>query len=376
MKSALIDLTGAEFPLFAFSHCRDVVVAVSRAGGFGVLGAATFSPEQLEQELRWIESHVDGKPFGVDLLIPENFEFTSDLTGQQLADMVPHPHIDFTQKLLERHGVPATPEELVLRETPTWTPGAAEALLKVAFHFPIRLLVNALGIVPPLMLEMGRKHGIPIGALVGSKQHAVRQVEAGVDLLVAQGGEAGGHCGEVSTLVLVPEVVRAIKAVREVPVLAAGGIVTGEQMAACVALGAQGAWTGTVWLSTAESDLSQVLRDKIVGADSRDTVRSKARTGKYSRQLHTPWHDAWDGPDSPGTLPMPLMGMLSEPALAKAVRQGEQGGAGARELATYFVGQGVGLIDQPRTAGAIVQQFKEEYISAAQILSETISIDS
>jgi NAD(P)H-dependent flavin oxidoreductase YrpB (nitropropane dioxygenase family) len=222
------------------------------------------------------------------------------------------------------------------------------------------------------MLALGREKGVPVAALVGAKEHALRQISAGVDILVAQGSEAGGHCGEVSTLVLVPEVIAAIKPVREVPVLAAGGIVTGQQMAGCMAMGAQGVWTGSVWLATVESETSEVFREKMVEATSRDTIRSKARTGKPSRQLRSAWHDAWEGPDSPGALPMPLMGMISEPAFRSITREAERGNPQARALTSYFVGQGVGLINEIRSAGAVVQQLKEEFAAALEDLIASI----
>ena len=367
MNNAVCRLTGCEFPLFAFSHCRDVVAAVSRAGGFGVLGATRFSPEQLEEELAWIDAHVDGAPYGVDVLVPE----TVDPRVAGLADSAaraaaidPH-HREFADDLLARYGIAAAAER------PNWsrrmgiTPENGLALMDVAFRHPIRLIANALGIAPPEMIAEGKRRGIPVAALVGAKEHALRQAAAGVDIIVAQGGEAGGHCGEVSTLVLIPEVVRALgEAGYDTPVLAAGGIMTGAQMAAMMAAGAQGAWTGTVWLATPEAETSEIFRDKMIAARSRDTVRSKSRTGKPARQLRTAWHEAWDGVESPGTLPMPLMGMVSEPAFARIERAAAAGNAEARELVSYFVGQGVGLVEDGRPAKAVVQAFREEFVEA------------
>ena len=223
------------------------------------------------------------------------------------------------------------------------------------------------------MIDMGHQHGVPVAALVGAPEHAVRQVKAGVDIIVAQGGEAGGHCGEVSTIVLIPEVLRAIKPIRDVPVLAAGGIMTGRQMAACMAMGAAGAWTGSVWLATTESETSEIFRQKMIEARSRDTVRSKGRTGKPSRQLRSTWTDAWEGPGNPGALPMPLQSLISEPALHAADLAAERGNAKAREMVTYFVGQGVGLIDSVRSAGQVVQAFKEEFLEAVEHMNDLVS---
>lgn len=366
------NLVGVDFPLFAFSHCRDVVAAVTRAGGFGVLGGSSFTPESLEEELKWIDDHVDGKPYGVDILIPENQPIDANINVDELVAQLPSKHVDFAVELLRQHNMSANREDVVERLYLPTLPEAGEALMDVAFRHPIRLIANALGIAPPSMIERGRKHGVPVAALVGAKEHAIRQVNAGVDLLVAQGGEAGGHCGEVSTLVLVPEVIKAIKPIREVPVLAAGGIMTGAQMAGCMAMGAAGAWTGSIWLATTEAETSETFREKMVSATSRDTIRSKTRTGKPSRQLRSAWHDAWDSADSPGALPMPMMALISVPTFARIERAADAGHPGAKALSSYFVGQGVGLVDNIRSATAVVQEFKQDFADAIENLISSI----
>ena len=378
MTNALCARLGIEFPLFAFSHCRDVVAAVSKAGGFGVLGATAFNPEELEVELQWIDAHVDGKPYGIDVLIPENLSVKNekDLTSKKLAERIPQQHRDFVDQLLKSHGVDSAGEHARARSDdapPPFWPEEAMELLRVAFNHPIRMIVNALGVPPQEMIDMGRAHNVPVGALAGAKEHALRLAEAGCDVIVAQGGEAGGHCGEVSTIVLIPEVVRALKAAgHDVPVLAAGGIMTGAQMAACMAMGAAGAWTGSVWLATTESECSQIFREKMVAARSRDTVRSKGRTGKYSRQLVSAWTQAWEGPDSPGALPMPMQSLIAEPAIHKATKSAEGGNDQARELVTYFVGQGVGLVDNIVSARSVVQDFMSDYAEAVDRLNASV----
>ena len=373
MSNRRQQLTGAEFPLFAFSHCRDVVVAVSRAGGFGVLGGSSFTPKSLEEELRWIDAQVDGKPYGVDILIPENMAMPKGVTGGMLARSVPEKHVAFTQGVLAGAQVPAMREGLVSDRLPTISPEISKQLLEVCFRHPIGLIVNALGIAPPAMIERARAHGVPVGALVGAKEHAIRQAQAGVDVIVAQGTEAGGHCGEVATIVLIPEVVRALEAYGSPPVLAAGGIVTGAQMAGMMAMGAAGVWTGSVWLATTESETSEIFREKMVEARSRDTIRSTYRTGKPSRQLRSTWHDAWHGPESPGKLGMPQMGLLSQPAFNRIDSAAAAGNVQARDMVSYFVGQGVGLIDQIRSAAGVVQEFKEDYLAAVERLNGTLS---
>jgi NAD(P)H-dependent flavin oxidoreductase YrpB (nitropropane dioxygenase family) len=247
--------------------------------------------------------------------------------------------------------------------------GAAR-LLEVAFRHPIALIANALGVPPPLMLELGKRNNVPVAALVGTRDHALAQVRAGVDILVVAGGEAGGHCGEVATMVLVPEVAAAVEAVgANTPILAAGGIVTGRQMAAAMAMGAHGAWTGSVWLTTAEAETNPVVKEKMLAASSRDTVRSKSRTGKPSRQLRSPWTDAWEAEGAPKPLPMPLQSLVSEPALRKVDKLSEGGHEGAKHLATYWVGQGVGLMNEAMGAGQVVQEFKEDWIAACERLN-------
>jgi NAD(P)H-dependent flavin oxidoreductase YrpB (nitropropane dioxygenase family) len=372
-------MLGIDFPLVAFSHCRDVVAAVSKAGGFGVLGATAFTPEQLELELKWIDDHINGKPYGVDVLIPENLSIKNEkgVTYGALAQRVPQKHRDFVNDLLRKHGI--EPSQVIEGEQarPADAPISMQAenalrLIDISFRHPVKLIANALGVPPEQMIEMGHKHGVPVAALVGAPEHAVRQAKAGVDIIVAQGGEAGGHCGEVATIVLIPEVIRAIKPIRNIPVLAAGGIMTGRQMAACMAMGAAGAWTGSVWLATTESETSEVFREKMIEARSRDTVRSKCRTGKPSRQLRSAWTDAWEGPNSPGALPMPLQSLVSEPALATAQRFAERHDPRARELVTYFVGQGVGLVDSVKTCRTVVQEFMEDFAAAISDLNAAV----
>jgi NAD(P)H-dependent flavin oxidoreductase YrpB (nitropropane dioxygenase family) len=375
MKSPICDMLGIEFPLFAFSHCRDVVAAVSRAGGFGVLGATAHSPDTIELELKWIDDHIDGKPYGVDVLIPENMSTAGEqnVTWKSLEARVPAQHRDFTRNLLKKYDIELAAPPVADNQAQPFDPAWALEMLEVSFRHPIKLIANALGVPPKEMIEMGRQHGVPVAALVGAKEHALRQVAAGVDILVVQGTEAGGHCGEVSTMVLVPEVIKAIKPVRDVPVLAAGGIMTGRQMAACMAMGAAGAWTGSVWLATIESETSEIFREKMIAVSSRDAVRSKGRTGKPARQLRSVWTDAWDrGPDSPGALPMPLQSIISRDAFHAIDRAAAAGNPKARDLVSYFVGQGVGLIDSVKSAGSVVQEFKEDFLEAIERMNALV----
>ncbi len=379
MKTAICEMLGVDFPLVAFSHCRDVVAAVTRAGAFAVLGATAFTPDQLELELKWIDEHTDGKRYGVDVLIPENLLTKNEkgVTYGMLEERVPQKHRDFARDLMRKYGIEPSQSIEEVRRRPPDAPVSMQQenalkLLEVSFRHRIGLIANALGVPPQPMIEMGRKHGVPVAALVGAPEHAVRQAEAGVDIIVAQGGEAGGHTGQVATIVLVPEVIRAIKPIRNIPVLAAGGIMTGRQMAACIAMGAAGVWTGSVWLATNESETTQIFREKMIAARSRDTVRSRCRTGKPTRQLRSAFTDAWEGPDSPGALPMPLQSLVSEPTLAAAQLAAERGNQKARELVTYFVGQGVGLVDSVKSCRTVVQEFMEDFAEAISDLNAAV----
>jgi NAD(P)H-dependent flavin oxidoreductase YrpB (nitropropane dioxygenase family) len=380
VKSPICAMLGIEFPLFAFSHCRDVVVEVSKAGGMGVFGAVDVrSPEALDAELKWIDEHINGKPYGVDFIVPAKFEGKGEKVSQTAAAMsVPDDYKEFARSILRRYEI--DPSDLTderfargskigrnIREE------GAQGLLEVALSYPIRLIANALGPPPKYMLDRSKAAGVPVAALVGSAKHALNQVRVGVDILVAAGTEAGGHCGEIGTMVLVPDVIQAVRtAGSNVPVLAAGGIVTGRQMAAAVAMGADGVWTGSVWLTTPEAETSPVVKEKMLAASATDTIRSKSRTGKYCRQLRSDWTDAWEAEDAPKPLPMPLQSIISDTVMSKVLKLANGGHTGARKLASYFVGQGVGMMNSPRSTRETVREFMEDYLAAAEHLAESL----
>ncbi len=376
MKSAICDKLGIEFPLFAFSHCRDVVAAVTNAGGMGVLGATGHTPETLDIELNWIDEQVQGKPYGVDLLIPNKMESKdAPISAAELEARVPPEHRQYIDDLLAKNG---------LDTSDLWSQGVgddygnnlrvsgASEVMDTAFRHPIKLIVNALGVPPEAMFSRARANGALVGALTGAKEHAVKHAEAGVDILVVAGTEAGGHCGEVSTMVLVPEVLDTIASYPDMFALAAGGIATGRQMAACMAMGAAGVWTGSVWLTTAEAETTPTVKEKMLKAHSRNTVRSRSRTGKPTRQLQSAWTDAWSAPGAPDPLPMPLQGLLSRPAMEKIDKLAEGGHDGAKALATYYVGQAVGLMNAEQSARSVVYDFMQDYADAVERLSGTL----
>jgi NAD(P)H-dependent flavin oxidoreductase YrpB (nitropropane dioxygenase family) len=361
MKSRLASEFGLRIPLFAFTNSREVVVAVSRSGGMGVLGAVAFSAEELAAHLDWIDQHIDGRPYGVDVVMPASTAIgEAAIDHDALQGMIPEAQRHFVDELLERYQVPGLPSGVrAYSDLPSWVNALSRAQVEIALTHPIKLLANALGPPPADVIAAAHERGVKVAALAGSVRHARKQVEAGVDIIVAQGTEAGGHTGEVSTMVLVPEVVDAVA---PVPVLAAGGIGSGRQLAAALALGADGAWTGSIWLTAAENQVTpEVVKQKLLAAGSRDTVRSRAMTGKPARQLRTPWTEAWDGKESPGTLPLPLQFMATSDAINRIHYHAANTPASrAKELLGSAVGQIVGRMNAIRPASEIVEDFAAE----------------
>lgn len=373
MRTAICDRLGCGVPIFAFSHCRDVVAAVTRAGGFGVLGASTYSPEQLEIELDWLDRHTGGSGYGVDIIIPAAYDRDAEAAPERIEDLIPRDHRKFLDGILAEAGVPPLDEEDRSRLRSelaagrgAMTPEGARRLLAIALAHPqVRMVVSALGTPPPDVVADVKEGGVMLGALCGKAVHAVRQVEAGVEVIVAQGTEAGGHTGDIATMVLVPDVVRAVG--RSVTVLAAGGIASGCQIAAAYALGADGVWLGTVWLGTAESELGQFERDVLFATGSDGTVRSRARTGKMVRMIRSELSQAWDRPGAPPYLPTPLQGVLYNEAHARVVK------AQCRELFSAPAGQVVGSITSLSTVREVMYRLQEECAATMEHLARMVS---
>ena len=331
MHTEICDRLGIEFPIFAFTHCRDVVAAVSNAGGIGVLGAIGFSPEELEIELAWLDEHVGDNPYGVDIVIPGKYEGMGEMDPvkleAQLQSMVPDDHRRFARRLLAEHGVPEPAEDQRRSGMMGWTEATGKPLLAAALrHDKVKLIANALGTPPADVIAEVQASGRMIGALAGSVKHALAHKAAGLDFIVCQGTEGGGHTGDVGSLVLWPEV---IDAVDPLPVLAAGGVGSGRQIAAALAMGAQGVWGGTLWLTVEEANTSPGPDEGLPRRHEPDTVRSKSFTGKPCRMLKNDWTDAWDRPDTPDPLPMPLQMMVAIEAVG-ATPPLPRGGQGRR----------------------------------------------
>ncbi|MFI0354936.1 nitronate monooxygenase [Actinomadura sp. 9N407] len=360
---------GIEYPIFAFSHCRDVVAAVSRAGGMGVLGILAMSPDEIDIELSWLEKNSGGRPYGVDVAIPgRTVDRESGLTdaGQmqsRLQEMIPQKHRDYAEELMRRYDVPSLPAKNGQEHgwaTEGFTAAGGEEQLEVVLGREHGFLVSALGPPPAWVIERAHERGTKVGALVGKPHQAVRNVELGVDVIICQSYEAAAHTGEIGGMVLIPDVVDAVG---DVPVLAAGGIGGGRQMAAAMGLGAQGVWTGSIWLTCRETGTDPEMVERLLKLNSTDTVRSTSQTGKPNRQVRTGWTEAWDDPAGPGSLPMPLQYMLYAEYTERARR------AGVHDLVGGPVGQVVGRMTKVRPAGEIVLSMVEEYVATVQRMS-------
>lgn len=369
MRTKICERLGCEVPIFAFSHCRDVVVEVTKAGGFGVLGAATFSPEQLEAELRWIDEHVAGRPYGVDVLIPTTYDAAAEAAAGDLEKLIPAEHKAFMEKILADEGVPPLPPDELARVRKelvdgrgAMTPEGARALVRTSLKHPqVKMVVSALGAPPADVVAELRSRGVVVGALCGKASHAVRQKQAGVEVIIAQGTEAGGHTGDIATLVLVPQVVEVCGG--EVPVLAAGGITRGSQIAAALALGAEGVWCGTIWLGTKESELDPFEKEAVFETKAENAVRRKARTGKTVRMIKSKLSEAWEKPGAPPYLPTPLQGVLYNEAHARVVR------ARRKDLYSFPVGQSVGDVNSETTVRDVMYRLQMEYVEAMERLT-------
>ncbi len=345
MQTELSNTLGVEHAVFGFTPFPAVAAAITRAGGFGVLGAVRYTaPDELARDLDWMQEHTEGLPYGLDVVMP-----AKKVEGVSEADveaMIPEGHRRFVTDILAKHQVPRLAEgEASGWRITGWMEQVARNQLDVAFDYPIKLLANALGSPPADVIRRAHDHDVLVAALAGSPRHALHHKAAGIDIVVAQGYEAGGHTGEIATMVLTPEVVAAVD---PLPVLAAGGIGTGEQIAAGLALGAQGVWLGSLWLTTEEAELhSRRLTAKLLAAGPGDTVRSRALTGKPARQLRTEWTDAWDDPAGPGPLPMPLQGLLVAEANSRIQKHEVE------PLLGTPVGQIVGRMNSERSVQAV-----------------------
>ena len=364
MRNPLCERLGIEYPIFAFTHCRDVVVAVSKAGGIGVLGAVGFSPAQLKEELDWIDAHIGDKPYGVDIVIPQKYEGMGDMSAEemeaQLWKMVPQQHIAFAQKLLADAGVPPWPDGTTSMGLMGWTDATATPLLEEALTRPQCVMIaNALGTPPPDKIKMVQDSGRLIGALCGRVKQAIAHKNAGLDFVVAQGGEGGGHTGSVGSIVLWPQIVDAIG---DTPMLAAGGIGNGRQIAAALAMGAAGVWTGSLWLTVEEAHTQPAQKESLLKASSEDTVISRSWTGKTCRMLKNEWTEAWARSDTPDPLGMPLQGMVTSDGMRRTATYAGVGDC--QKVAFNPCGQVIGQLNEVQSCRQVIYRLLDEYVDA------------
>jgi NAD(P)H-dependent flavin oxidoreductase YrpB (nitropropane dioxygenase family) len=362
VQSRLSDLLGVDLPVFGFSHCRDVVAEVTRAGGVGVLGTMYLTLDELERDLAWIEARTAGGVFGIDTVAPnvgsDGNPEADRMTRQDRADRTLAVAAERMLDLLEvRAGA---------ESEPVLGPPSMESVLiqldLLAAHGG-RLFVNARGVVSSPVLQRARERGLLVGALAGSAAHARKHRGSGIDLVVAQGFEAAGHTSTIGTMVLVPEVVEAAA---PLPVLAAGGIATGRQVAAARALGADGVWMGTAWLAARESELTPQARQRVIQAASSDAVLSQWYDGVPGRQLSSPWTEAWE---RSGTV-------LHRHGAGEAMRRalGRIRRAGRDDLDMVPAGQVVGLLHRETTVKEIVVGLVEDYLDAVADLGQSAGL--
>ena len=373
MKTDICKKLGIEYPIFAFTHCRDVVVAVSKAGGIGVLGAVGYSPEQLKEELDWIDEHIGEYPYGVDTVIPQKYEGMDEKNPEQLLEtlqkMIPDGHRKFVEDLLSTNGVPEAPETNGPKGGLLgWTEATAEPQIEEALKHPnVKLIANALGTPPADMIKKIQDQGVLIGALCGKIKQAVAHKEAGLDFIIAQGGEGGGHTGEIGSIVLWPQIVDAVDGL---PVLAAGGIGSGRQMAAAMSTGVQGVWCGSLWLAVEEAAAQPAEKDSYLNATSEDTIRSKAWTGKPARMLKNKWTEAWENPENPDPLPMPLQGMITFDAMRRTSMYA--GSGNTQEVSFNAAGQVIGQVKQIESVKDVIFRMINEYLDSVERLNELL----
>src|SRR4051794_22077361 len=365
MRTPLCDEFGIEYPIFAFTPSEHVAAAVSRAGGLGVLGCVRFNDtDELEQTLSWLDDNTDGKPYGVDIVMP--MKIPTEGKSVDLKAMIPQDHIDFVDRTLQKLGVPPLPEGEGREGVLGWLHSVARSHVEIALrgnHRPV-LIANALGSPPVDVIEQAHDAGVKAAALAGAAKHALSHVKNGVDIIVAQGYEAGGHTGEIASMVLTPEIAAAVG---DVPVLGAGGIGTGRQVAASLALGAQGVWTGSVWLTTEEySNLNtnKGMTEAFLRASSADTVRTRVYTGKPARLLKTKWTEAWAEEGAPEPLPMPLQNLLVSDAHSRMNEHGDP------DVISMPVGQIVGRMNEVRSVADVMAELVRGYDEAVERLDK------
>lgn len=368
LRTKLCDMLNIEYPIISAGMGPtligepngapvELVVAVSEAGGLGVLGGAGFNIDELQQAIREIKANTD-KPFGVDLLLPQNVIKTDgsheSIPLLTLLEGLPPPYLDWFHKIKEEMNLPDI-DLMVKMDTTVVQPNEA---IRVCIEEKVPLFCAGLG-NPGFMVNEAHAHGMKVLGITGNAKNAKRMAESGLDLIVAQGYEAGGHTGRVGTMALLPQV---IDSVAPIPVLAAGGIGDGRGLAAALAMGCVGVWVGTRFLATNEGGAMDICKRRIIDSTDEDTRVSKLYTGKTSRANYTRIHDLWDS-SGLEALPFPIQVLLASALLGSFVKGNKQDYIGG------FAGQISGLIHEIVPARQVVEDMVAE---AAEILLEKL----
>jgi NAD(P)H-dependent flavin oxidoreductase YrpB (nitropropane dioxygenase family) len=360
LRTKLCDMLGIEFPIIAFTHCKDVAVAVVNAGGFAVLGEAMHTPDEIAADIKWIRDRVEGRPFGIDLVLPSSVPPAGTL--EELMGQIPEAQRQFARAIKERYKIPDPKGPVALHQWGGLNQEMARAQLDVVLEERAPVFTSGLG-NPAFILEAAHARGIKVFGLVGKTRQAQREVEAGVDAIIAQGYDAAGHTGSMGTFSIVPEVVSIAG---DTPVIAAGGITTGRHLAAALCLGAAGVWTGTLWLASRESDVDMIIKEKLLAATAEDTVYSRCISGMTMRTLKCVWTDEWSKPDAPPVLTAPYQMLLSSDYIQAANDHRRE------DLMTEASGQGVAFVTAMKPARQIVFDMVEEALDAFEgITGET-----
>jgi NAD(P)H-dependent flavin oxidoreductase YrpB (nitropropane dioxygenase family) len=372
LKTKLCDMLGIEYPILSAGMGPsligektgapiELVVAVSEAGGLGVLGGAGFTVEERREQIREIKRLTD-KPFGVDLLLPpalvragdEEFTVPKETPLAEILETLPREHYEWLMKVKGELGLPDI-EAKVRSGSTTMRPHAA---VKVCIEENVPLFCAGLG-NPAFMVEDAHRAGMKVLGIAGHTRNAARIARGGADLVVAQGGEAGGHTGLVGSMAFWPQ---AVDACAPTPVLGAGGIGDGRGIVAALALGCAGVWVGTRFLATKEGGTIPAQREAILKARDEDSRRSELYTGKPSRAPANKFHTLWES-SGLDPLPFPTQVMLSS-ALVKMFEKAEM-----NEYISPFSGQIAGMIDEIKPAAQVVEEMVEE---AVEILGRTL----
>jgi NAD(P)H-dependent flavin oxidoreductase YrpB (nitropropane dioxygenase family) len=351
LSTPVTDMLGVQYPVFGFVHSVDVVVAICIAGGVGIYGGTRDTPEEIRERLKEIRTRVGDRPFGIDLVLPKGMPERNN--REEIERMIPAGHRDFVDELRAKYGV-THDGGTGARSRFVRSEEMAQRQIEMVLESDVD--VFACGIGSPIeAIREAQSQGKKVVSLVGAPKHAQRVKDAGVDIIVAQGYDAGAHTGPIGTFSLVPQVVDIAG---DTPVLAAGGVVTGRHVAAALALGAAGVWIGTAWLLTREHDLDPIIVQKLLDAGPEDTVISRADSGKTLRQIRTAWSEEWAKEGAPVPLKMPYQDILVGDILGAIQRQRVE------PLMHQPAGQGIGMLNEISTVADTMQRLVSEAVTA------------